>query len=417
MEHQIVSPDLDPNALFWWNSTSEVLRKLLSFGDYDDHQRREALAFYLEFVVPSLGPSPTLDGKPSKWKSFMTDDHTPIEYSWAWGNSEGVVGRRIRFSMEAISEKSGTETDPWNKTATFALVKRLGTYIPDSDFGWFHWLSEQFIPSTECFQGDSSWLGPAKHRSSLFLAFELGDGAPIVKSYMLPFAKQARTGKSSRAAITEILSTLECREQWPTLPKLLKLWEEQSAPFDLEPFMIAIDCVAPINSRMKVYARTPHTSLGEVQSIMSIFEDKSKIIKGLEELSELWRLIFSLPENDRKGEYDKQLPSSDHDTSGILFYFEVRPENCKITTKVYLPVRHYGRNDLSVANGLQAFLQKRGVLQKKFAGHFLTALHQICTHRRLEDATGLQTYVSCKIDRESLDITSYLNPEIYNRSH
>ncbi|KAM3081913.1 hypothetical protein ACMFMG_004377 [Clarireedia jacksonii] len=412
-------PYLDPNALFWWNSTSEHLRILLSLGGYSYQQRYQALTFYRRFIVSSLGPRPILNGQPSQWKSFMTDDYTPIEYSLAWGNSKGAVSRRIRFSMEAISEQSGTATDPWNRSATFELVKLLEAFIPDADFRWFYWLSDRFTSSkmqeAQCSQDHSSWLISANSRSSLFLAFELGDDMPLVKSYMLPFAKQTTTGKSSLAVIIEILSTYECCRQWPSLPTLLGIWTAQSASFDLDPIMIAIDCIAPSKSRMKVYARTPHISLGEVLAVMSMFEDKSKILNGLEELSELWHLVFSHPRNDGNEKHTGQLPFKEHNTSGILFYFEVRPGSSKITTKVYLPVRHYGHDDLSIARGLQTFIQKRRVLLHNFAENFVEALQQICAPRRLEAATGLQTYISCRIDNDALDITSYLNPEIYNK--
>ena len=350
----------------------------------------------------------------------MTDDYTPIEYSWAWGKSSGVVNRRIRFSIEAISGQSGTATDPWNTKATIDLVKRLDALIPNVDFRWFYQLSEQFtspkIQETKCSQDRSSWLNSKKPQSSLFIAFELGDDVPLVKSYMLPSAAQSITEKSSREIIIDILSTPECCKQWPSLPTLLGIWTAQGPSFDLDPFMIAIDCVAPSKSRLKVYARTPRTSLKDVQAIMSMFEDKSKILNGLEELSELWHLVFSLPNNDCNGKNTSHLPPKKHDTSGILFYFEVRPGSNKITTKVYLPVRHYGLNDLSIARGLQTFFENRGDVQDRLAKNFVQALHRICTHRRLEDATGLQTYISCKIENDSLDITSYLNPEIYSRT-
>lgn len=267
----------------------------------------------------------------------MTDDYTPIEYSWAWGNLSGVVSRRIRFSIEAITEQSGTAIDPWNTNATFELVKRLGAFIPNVDFRWFFQLSDQFTSSKtqeeKCSQDHSAWLSSAEHRSSLFLAFELGDEMPLVKSYMLPFAAQSITGKSSRDIIIGILSAAECCRQWPSLPTLLRIWTAQGSSFDLDPFMIAIDCIVPSKSRMKVYARTPHTSLRDIQAIMSMFEDETKILNGLEELSEPWHLVFGLPNNDCNGRYTSQLPLKEHDTSGILFYFEVRPGNSKITTK------------------------------------------------------------------------------------
>jgi DMATS type aromatic prenyltransferase len=342
----------------------------------------------------------------------MTDDFTPIEFSWTWGNSEGMIDRRVRFSIEAISEQAGTVTDPWNQKATFDLVSRLESAIPGIDLERFYWLSNKFIPS-ETANDFSLWKRSEQPRSCMFLAFELGDGMPVVKAYMLPYAKQVETGQSSSSVIFGALHSLAYDKLgWPSLQVLVESLEIQGKLLELDPFMIATDCITPSESRMKVYARSINTSLSAVQAIMSMFDGKIKIVNGLDELRKLWRLVFSLTDDTNE---NSQLPYKKHDTSGILYYFEARPGSSKITTKVYLPVRHYGRDDLSIATGLQTFFKERRGSQDRIFRNYLEALHQICTYRRLDSVTGLQTYISCKIENDSLDITSYLSPEIYHK--
>lgn len=404
--------DLDPDALFWWNSTAGVLGKLISFGGYTYTQQRLALDFYQQFIVKSLGPCPSPDGQASRWRSFMADDFTPIEFSWTWGNSEGAIDRRVRFSIEAISDEAGTSTDPWNSKATFALINRLMSIIPGIDLERFFWLWDKFIPPERA--NDHHFRTRSeKSLSCMFLAFELGNGMPIVKAYMLPSAKMAETGKSSFSVIFEALRGLSSYEQnWCSLQVMVDRLEIERKSLKLEPFMIATDCIASDQSRVKVYARTTNTSFSTVEEIMSIFEDKNRMRNGLDELRKLWQLVFSLTDDadDRS-----ELPHKNHQTSGILYYFEARPGSSKITTKVYLPVRHYGRDDLSIATGLQTLFKERRRSQGRVFKNYLEALHQICHYRRLESATGLQTYISCKIENGSLDITSYLSPEIYHK--
>lgn len=69
------------------------------------------MEFYYRFVVPNLGPPPTLIESPNLWRSFMTDDFTPIEFSWDWGNVDSMTDRRVRFSVEPISYDAGTFKD------------------------------------------------------------------------------------------------------------------------------------------------------------------------------------------------------------------------------------------------------------------------------------------------------------------
>ncbi|KAF7929029.1 hypothetical protein EAE99_004773 [Botrytis elliptica] len=115
---------LSSDALLWWNATSEILWNLLVSGKYDLRQQTSAMMFYHTYVVPNLGPFPKEANQPPQWKSYMTDDFSPIEFSWNWGNAQGDVDRRVRFSIEAINKQSGTITDPWNQKATIDLVNR-----------------------------------------------------------------------------------------------------------------------------------------------------------------------------------------------------------------------------------------------------------------------------------------------------
>lgn len=47
---------------------------------------------------------------------------------------------------------------------------------------------------------------------------------------------------------------------------------------------------------------------------------------------------------------------------------------------------------------------------------FALLVHELTadsTHRRLDERSGLQTYISCAFSGSSLVVTSYINPEIY----
>ncbi|TGO49650.1 hypothetical protein BCON_0204g00010 [Botryotinia convoluta] len=402
---------LSPDALLWWNATSEILWDLLASGKYDLRQQTSAMMFYHTYVVSNLGPFPTEANQPPQWKSYMTDDFSPIEFSWNWGNAQGDVDRRVRFSIVAINKQSGTITDPWNQKATIDFVNHLEVDVPEIKVQWFHRLLKDFTPSKDVISEDFiSRFDPQQPRSSLFMAFEMRDKMAVVKLYIMPFARAMETSQTKSAIILESLASFAQELEWSSLQGLVRALDLKSKSLGLDPFMIAFDCVSPQKSRMKIYARCPDIRLASVMEIMSIFEDKSKISNGLEELRMLWNLGFSCGDQGQAG----HLPYKAHITSGILYYFEVRPASSKVTAKVYLLVKHYAKDDLSVAKGLQTFFNKRGGSQDQSARDFMGVLDRVCTYRRLAAATGLQTYISCKIENDSLEITSYLSPEIYN---
>ncbi|TEY30762.1 hypothetical protein BOTCAL_0845g00030 [Botryotinia calthae] len=402
---------LSSDAILWWNATYEILWNLLASGNYNWRQQIAGMKFYHTYIIPNLGPFPVNVNQPPKFRSFMTDDFTPIEFSWNWGNSQGAVDRRVRFSIEAISDQASTATDPWNQKATIDLVDRLQFDIPDINLQWFNRLLKDFTPSGDVLSEDFiSRLDPQQPRSTLFIAFELRDRMPVVKLYMMPFAKGMETSRPESAVILGSLDLFARELEWSSLQDLVQKLVLNDQQLGLNPFMIAFDCVSPKESRMKIYARCPDIRLTSVMEIMSIFQDKSRIANGLEELRKLWGLVFSCDEDSEAG----YLPYKAHITSGILYYFEVRPGSSKVTTKVYLPVKHYAKDDLSAAKGLQTFFKERGGVHSQMATDFLKVLNKMCTYRPLNAATGLQTYVSCKIENDSLEITSYLSPEIYN---
>ena len=50
----------------------------------------------------------------------MTDDFSPLEYSWNWGT--GANPPDVRYSVETIAAEAGSDTDPFNQSMTLDLV-------------------------------------------------------------------------------------------------------------------------------------------------------------------------------------------------------------------------------------------------------------------------------------------------------
>jgi len=152
---------------------------------------------------PLLGPQ----GLPiPAFNSFMTDDHSPIEYGLTWSKGEPSV----RFSIEAISSPKELESDEGlNVKETFKLCGKLQA-VGIGKFGVFRKLAEGMIVE----KVDSN-LGykfkDLKSKSQLFLAFDSPKGQdviPMVKGYLLPHLKALKTNQTNLQVTKNSLQSL-----------------------------------------------------------------------------------------------------------------------------------------------------------------------------------------------------------------
>lgn len=136
-------PGEDSDVQFWWHTTGLPLARMLSKASYTIELQIHQLLFYRFYVAPELGVGPNDKGAPSRWKSFMTDNHTPVEFSWDWGR--GKDEPTIRYSIEPISFGAGTSSDPFNEYATDRVVQSLQKLFPNVDLAWFYHFSEKLL--------------------------------------------------------------------------------------------------------------------------------------------------------------------------------------------------------------------------------------------------------------------------------
>ena len=81
-------------------------------------------------------------------------------------------------------------------------------------------------------------------------------------------------------------------------------------------------------------------------------------------------------------------------------------------TKMYIPVKHYSRNDREAAAGLTAYLRLQG--KGEFVEGYLRTLGAMTTHRALEDGRDLQTYLGVAFRRGGLELSNYLSPAVFH---
>ena len=369
-----LAEEANSDLQFWWKTTGVTFAILLQKADYTVDAQCQSLLFYYYYVVPELGPGPNSQGLPRYWKSFMTDHFCPVEFSWEWGyKGESPT---VRFSFEPIGPNAGEPGDPFNQFSSSRLVHQYQHMLPNCDLRCFDHFSKELL-SYDGSQNDTDKSREYQgHESRCFVAFDFGKAGIMLKAYFLPVFKAAKLRISTLAVICEGIKTLPefSPSKYPALCALEQFLTTSSEGSGLEAELFAIDCVAPAASRFKIYMRSRSTGFHSVQTIMGLGGAivEPNLAHGLEELLKLWNLVLG-QETDYSPAHGLQ--QKDHRTAGIVYYFDIRLGQVLPGIKVYLPVQHYGHNDLAIAEGLSVYLKGRG--QGPFAHRYIEALKSI----------------------------------------
>ena len=206
-----------------------------------------------------------------------------------------------------------------------------------------------------------SYADNADDSSQIFLGWDLQNNGISLKAYSLPGLKAKRTGQSRLQLRRNCMGKL-CVQQSSMADAFATFSENIESRVggkELTVEIAAIDCVEPSLSRVKVYVTCRLTSFDSVTGIMTMegLLDSDKVRKAITSLKELWALVLGLPPN-----FDSSAPlrSNGHRTIGVLYYFALKPGSRFPSERFYIPVKHYGTNDLEVARSLSKFLDTRG---------------------------------------------------------
>ena len=417
-------PPKDADAAFWWQTTGYILAEALQQAEYSLEEQYTYLLFHHNSVVARLGPRPNTRSLSRMWKSFMTDDFSPIEYSWNWGT--GSKPPDVRYSIEAIGPEAGLIGDPFNQKMTLDLVDELRSKLPNADWTWFNILRESFQINSSPAGAFRSTLLPSKpsghsSQSSVFLAFEMQRGRLIVpKAYLVP-VRALSTGEPPLSVVSEGIVSLAATDH--TLNSSLTAYSHLLHFLTTHPegrllsvLFVAVDCVsAPKQSRLKIYLRSPHTSFASVCTILSMGGTLSHLTYSqeygstatdnddlMQDFHDLFHSLLSLDPSE-EGPICNKSPAPE--TEGMLFYFDVAPSSPLPQPKVYIPVKHYARSEKAAMLALRQWLERKG--QGKWCKRFQQVVEKI--------GDGALTYVSVGFERGRLNVTSYLGGQNYSR--
>ncbi|KAM3539334.1 hypothetical protein ARSEF1564_007754 [Beauveria bassiana] len=348
----------------WDGNVGSMLSSMMQLAGYSCQSISIHRTFFSERVARSLGRFPTKDHEKHSWKSFMTDDHTPVELSWSW--SEKKTTPVVRYAVEPIGWLAGTDADSLNTKASVVCLGDALAWAPTLDLHWYrHFLKKLTLNSWDDShdQGKAEIAMANNPPSQTFIGFDLEKDSIVVKYYFIPSLKAAFTNQSNLDLVTQtILSMPEAKADASlrqSVDIVLDFIRSYPAAEQPQVEIFAIDCISPADSRLKIYIRTGNTTFNNMIDVMTLggriptfSEPTVACLRGL------WCSCFGV--DDLPEVLSQSLRGKSHRTGGLLYYLELKMGSAHPSSKVYLPVRHYAKSDDQVARGLSKFLEKKG---------------------------------------------------------
>ena len=406
----------------WWQATGPSLLELLQEAHYDSKSQQAHLRFYAKYLIHRLGSWPLQQAQLTRWRSFVTDDFSPLEYSWSW-NKGARDAPKVRFTIELIGPDAGSVHDPFNITAAVDAAREIASNYADVDLTWFnHFLSSFVDPCLSLPEVDTS---PAvASPSSVFLAFDLNHAGGIaMKAYLIPL-KAEQTGVSRLTVVSATINALP--NPFPSYSILNKFLATHPLGLSTSIVGVGVDCIYPSKARLRLYIRSPVTCFEKAVDMLTL-EGVLPTLNSAKSFSKFRKLWYQLLSLSPDFPTSQELPNTSHQTGGILYSFDVKPGNAMPEAKIYVPVKHYAENDSKAFHGLKMFLEEDG--KSQWVEGFERALQTVGSRRRLKDidasekptmgslewkkGRGMQTYVGIGFEKEDLTLTSYIAPGIF----
>ncbi|KAF4457889.1 Tryptophan dimethylallyltransferase 1 [Fusarium austroafricanum] len=336
--------NLDIHQQHWNQTIGYTLSMFLNSAEYDQPSQSRILAQFSQLVAPNLGSSPVL-GEP-QWKSFMTDNHCPVELSWDFHT--GTSQPTIRYSVEPIDLDAGTVLNPYNDNAATNFKEQTVKVFPGTDTTLFDHFQAYF---------NGKWTGgkPEGHHTTMFWAFDLKQNATTNKAYFFPGIVAHASNMSTLEVVADAISSSPgCSPETIGSFTTFADFVNQRKRLNLEIDMLALDLAPLEKSRLKVYFRDRRTDFRSIREMMSLggLVRGREFDVGIKNLKTLWSALLGMNGVSE----DVPLPHKDHRTAGILYNVEFCARSTVPKIKIYIPVRHYAKSDSQIIEALASFL-------------------------------------------------------------
>ncbi|TEA19197.1 Indole prenyltransferase tdiB [Colletotrichum sidae] len=413
-----------PLVSSWLPTVETSLSSLLRWaGAYPAHIQDSHLAFAREAVVPRLKQPDAADVP----HYILTHDHAPYEASAAFASHQEP---RVRFTVQPLVDPSPPAGD--DPLGQKGLREKLEGFASacGADRLWL----DAFIDSVFLTPEETKMLiskniedaADALPRQACYAGFDLelgeneqGKGAVNMKTYLFPQLKALATGLSKVDVVDSVVAKLAHGDDkmltaWASLKSFLVSEGEDK----IEPYFLAIDCVAPDKKpRFKLYPHTHANSLALARRIMSLGGSSSSSGGGGgagspadEALTQIWPLIMDMEDVPRAAMEDLEKPLNEADSKycGLCFAFELTPGSAVPLVKMYVPIWQYARDEAGVVARYERIIKTQGM---KMGDHGLDAALRDAFGSERE--TGMHTMASVSFSSKGVGLTTYFGPRFW----
>ena len=293
----------------------------------------------------------------------MCDDHTPIEIGWVFK----PTGKSVQYAIDALTPIDGTPYSPEQNLDLLSLLAANGQ-CRDFNMDWT-------LKCTQSLLTPASMLSPDLKRVSQFfignyllpfsdhntppltfarLGVELGrTGMMSLKAYFIPKVRSLVDKVSAMDIITPTVKNLGMEIPWS---KATSFFHGLPEKYNVQPVIVAVDCVPGPRNRLKVYVRTQATHLSALCDMLTLGGqlDGLAIDATLAKLRKIWHALFGNVPDDLPVQQKKR--SNLDPPTGFLFYYEMSPNNHSPIPKIYIPAARFLKNDEHVAQVMSKFL-------------------------------------------------------------
>jgi DMATS type aromatic prenyltransferase len=297
-------------------------------------------------------------GLPPPWASDITDDHSPYELSLA---VDGHASE-LRFLLEVQGQRPSLAS---NWAASLAMNE---------------WLAAEYGVCLERLEAIAELFAPtqARGRFAMWHAVCLRPGEPPdFKVYLNP---QARGPAEARQVVETAMERLGLGESRAHLPP--------TGPDDTFCYF-SLDLSARPGARVKVYTAHAHAGIERIEAAIASAQGH---------------------EPGRVRDFCRAVGASEGPFNArpvLTCLAFVQGHVAPRTGTVHFPIRSYAANDRAAAQRILQYMPPES------ASIYSGALEAF-TSRRLEDGTGMQTYVSLRVEPGHRRLTVYLSPEVYH---
>jgi DMATS type aromatic prenyltransferase len=308
-------------------------------------------------ITPGSGPS---------WRSEVGDDHTPYEFSAAFGSKT-----ELRILVEPLGSPPSLES---NRDRALAVLADLSKDHPIS-LERLDKVRDLFLPERP--QG----------LFSLWLGVSFSPGAPDVKLYLNP---EAQGPGRAASLVEEAMVRLGFPKGWHSISQSIG---RRGRELD-ELKYFSLDVTPSDTARVKVYVRHLDASAGDCEA------------------------AATLARSHRTGDVSEFVQAMAPDSKKILagrppatcLAFVQGGDDKPAATTHHFPVNGgYAPNDAVVAERVRNYMTGKGLDAVAYEACFAAI-----AERDRSDGTGLQSYASLRRDKDTLRLTAYFPLELFD---